>query len=69
MKPPCDHSARYPAARRGRLFRHADNEDAILGRLQTISTVAPTVPANGDVNPCSVTLVPRPMGDCTAGTF
>jgi len=46
----------------GRLFRHADNEDAILGRLQTISTVAPTVPANGDVNPYSVTLVPQTNG-------
>lgn len=41
---------------------HAGSVDAILDRLQTISTVASTVPANGDVNPYGVTLVPRTNG-------
>jgi hypothetical protein len=45
---------------------HAD-EDAILDRLQTVSTVASTVPANGDVNPYGVALVPQTHGHLRRG--
>ncbi len=44
---------------------HAD--DAILHRLRTITTVASTVPANGDVNPYGVALVRNTMGRLHAG--
>ena len=36
-----------------------------LGRFNTISTVASTVPANGDVNPYGVAVVPDSIGKLT----
>lgn len=42
-------------------------EGAILNRLDTITTVASTVPANGDVNPYGVARVERTVGKLQAG--
>ncbi len=42
-------------------------EGAILNRLDTITTVASTVPANGDVNPYGVARVKRTVGKLQAG--
>ena len=39
-----------------------DDEGAILDDLRSITTVASTVPANGDVNPYGVARVPRTVG-------
>jgi hypothetical protein len=39
-----------------------------LGGLSSISTVASTVPANGDVNPYGVVVVPRTMGKLHQGS-
>ena len=36
--------------------------NTFLGRLSTLRQVAPTVPANGDVNPYGVAVVPRSLG-------
>jgi hypothetical protein len=55
--------ASFPAGHAAR----ADDEDAILDRLKTISTVASTVPANGDVNPYGVALVPQTQGHLLQG--
>ncbi len=38
-----------------------------LGDLKTVCEVASTVPANGDVNPYGVAVVPKTVGDLTAG--
>ncbi len=38
-----------------------------LGQFHTISTVASTVPANGDVNPYGVAVVPRSRGNLVQG--
>jgi hypothetical protein len=55
--------ASFPAGHSAR----ADDEDAILDRLHRISTVASTVPANGDVNPYGVALVPQTQGRLRRG--
>ncbi len=39
----------------------------ILSRLNTITTIASTVPANGDVNPYGVAKVEQPVGDLKEG--
>ena len=40
---------------------------SFVGSLNTVATVASTVPANGDVNPYGVAIVPRSDGRLTAG--
>ena len=42
---------------------------AFLARLGTASTVASTVPANGDVNPYGIALVPASTGQLLAGSL
>jgi len=44
----------------------ADN-DNILKNLHKVSTIASTVPSNGDVNPYGVARVPRSIGNLTEG--
>jgi len=41
--------------------------DAFVGPLHTVSTIASTVPANGDVNPYGIQVVPRSTGRLVAG--
>ncbi len=41
--------------------------DAILNRLNTITTVASTVPANGDINPYGVAIVEQSVGNLKKG--
>jgi hypothetical protein len=53
----------FPAGHSAR----ADDEDAILDHLRRISTVASTVPANGDVNPYGVALVAQTQGRLSRG--
>jgi hypothetical protein len=48
-------------------YARADDEEVILDRLRSISTVASTVPANGDVNPYGVALVPQTQGRLRRG--
>ena len=38
-----------------------------IGQFHTVSTLASTVPANGDVNPYGVAVVPRTIGNLTQG--
>jgi hypothetical protein len=45
----------------------AQADDAILHRFNTISTVASTVPANGDINPYGVARVKHTVGNLKAG--
>ncbi len=40
---------------------------SFIGGLHTVATVASTIPANGDVNPYGVAIVPRSQGQLTAG--
>src|SRR5579875_2831002 len=47
--------------------RRATASAAFIGGFSTVSTVTSTVPANGDVNPYGVAVVPRTMGRLTAG--
>ncbi len=46
---------------------YADDDSGILQHLHHITTVASTVPANGDVNPYGVALVPRSEGRLRRG--
>jgi hypothetical protein len=48
-------------------FADADEENVILDRLQSVSTVASTVPANGDLNPYGVALVQQTQGHLYRG--
>lgn len=43
------------------------DDDNILKNLHTVSTIASTVPGNGDVNPYGVAKVERTIGNLTAG--
>jgi hypothetical protein len=45
----------------------AGDDDDVLKNLHTVSTIAPTVPANGDVNPYGVAEVQRTTGKLTRG--
>ena len=45
----------------------AGDGDNILKNLHTVSTIASTVPANGDVNPYGVARVKRTTGNLTEG--
>ena len=45
---------------------HADDDAALLNQVHTIKTLASTVPANGDVNPYGVAIVPRSKGHSNA---
>ena len=40
---------------------------SFIGGLSTVKTVSSTIPANGDVNPYGVTIVPKSHGKLTAG--
>jgi sugar lactone lactonase YvrE len=40
---------------------------SFVGGLSTIREIASTVPANGDLNPYGIVVVPRTIGDLTAG--
>jgi hypothetical protein len=42
-------------------------DSTFLGRFSALSLFAPTVPANGDVNPYGVAVVPRSIGNETRG--
>ncbi|HVB75586.1 MAG TPA: hypothetical protein VNE38_18720 [Ktedonobacteraceae bacterium] len=42
---------------------------SFIGQFHTISTVASTVPANGDVNPYGVAVVPATTGELTKGNI
>jgi hypothetical protein len=55
--------AAFPAGPSAR----ADDEEAILDNLRSVSTVASTVPANGDVNPYGVARVPQTQGRLRRG--
>jgi hypothetical protein len=48
-------------------YARADDDEAILDNLRSTSTVASTVPANGDVNPYGVALVPQTQGRLRRG--
>lgn len=48
---------------------NAANVPAYLSSLHSIRTIASTVPPNGDVNPYGIAIVPRTVGDLTAGDF
>jgi hypothetical protein len=45
----------------------ADTGSAFIGPLHTVTTIASTVPANGDVNPYGTAVVPRSVGDLHRG--
>jgi hypothetical protein len=45
----------------------AGTDSAFLGPLHTVSTIASTVPANGDQNPYGTVVVPRSVGDLHLG--
>ena len=40
-----------------------------IGQFHTISTIASTVPANGDVDPYGVAVVPRTLGRSHPGKY
>jgi hypothetical protein len=44
-------------------------DKAFIGSFNTVTTVSTTVPANGDVNPYGVALVPRSNGKLVEGRF
>lgn len=46
---------------------YAGDNDQILRNLHTVTTLASTVPGNGDVNPYGVAEVTHPMGNLQAG--
>lgn len=50
----------------GNVFAHSGRE-AFLKRFNHINQIASTVPANGDVNPYGVVVVPRSVGKLVAG--
>ena len=45
------------------------SSSAFLDSLHTVSTIGSTVPANGDVNPYGLAVVPRSTGALTAGDY
>jgi hypothetical protein len=47
----------------------ADDDEPILKQLSTVSTVASTVPSNGDVNPYGIVRVERTVGKLEAGNI
>lgn len=47
----------------------ADENDSILKKLNTIDTIASTVPANGDVNPYGLVRIPRSIGNLQQGHY
>src|SRR5690348_5354862 len=47
----------------------ADDDEAFLDRLDSINLVASTVPADGDVNPYGVFIVPRSVGHLERGNI
>jgi hypothetical protein len=51
-------------------YAHAKGKDvdtAILNRFNTISTIASTIPSNGDINPYGVAQVKRSVGNLVEG--
>jgi len=51
----------------GALPRMQAEDGAFLNRFSTISTLASTVPANGDVNPYGLAVAPRSIGNLVRG--
>ncbi len=51
------------------LFQARAAQRSFLSRFNTVSTVASTVPANGDVNPYGVAVVQRSIGSLTRGNI
>jgi sugar lactone lactonase YvrE len=47
----------------------ADGQGAYLARFNSINLVASTVPANGDVNPYGIAVVPASVGNLKAGSI
>src|SRR5271165_68408 len=45
----------------------ADDESSVLNKFHTISTVASTVPANGDINPYGIVIVRQTIGNLQKG--
>ena len=45
----------------------ADSRGPFLDRFQTVTSLTSTVPANGDVNPYGIVIVPRSVGSLTRG--
>jgi hypothetical protein len=45
----------------------AVSTSTFLGQLHAVTQVASTVPANGDVNPYGVAVIPASVGNLTAG--
>src|ERR1700756_4332423 len=52
----------------GMFAEGANASSTFTGPLNTISTLASTVPANGDVNPYGVAVVPRSTGNLRQGS-
>ena len=57
---------RRPRCSRSRAWR-GPNEGAFIGPFNTVTTLTSTVPANGDVNPYGIVVVPRGVGQLVAG--
>jgi hypothetical protein len=51
----------------GILAGAASASDTFIGNLKTVTPIASTIPANGDVNPYGVAVVPRSTGRLDAG--
>jgi len=49
--------------------RASSTAGAFVASLHTTSTIGSTVPANGDVNPYGLAVVPTSVGSLTAGDF
>src|SRR5260370_14708346 len=47
----------------------AEDNRSFLDRFDAVNLVAPTVPANGDVNPYGIVVVPRSVGLLTRGNI
>jgi hypothetical protein len=47
----------------------ASDDDAVLKKLKTITTISSTVPANGDINPYGLVRIPRTAGALEEGNY
>ncbi len=65
----CNMAAMGGGSAVGSLSADREAGSAILSRLDSIRTLASTVPANGDVNPYGVAEVKRSVGKLHAGSF
>jgi len=61
-------AATLAVALAGQCLALADDKGSdFLGRLKTTTTIASTVPPNGDVNPYGIVVVPATVGNLTQG--